>query len=179
MTIQNLAVRGLLNLPAVPGLFLLLYFAIGSGSPLAAAEKQVKPTPLLTVSAVRVEPAGLKPDQLCKLHVQLTNKGTQIASQLGFTVKINDQILGVYGNQLFMYPIEPNATAAFRLYNFWTSETSRPFPTNGKMTIEVTLNEAQWMQREVEGNETTWTPLGEVEHLPNSARVELRSAADP
>lgn len=169
-------------LPAPPDFFLLLCLAIGgfgTGMPPAAAEDQPAPTPLLTVSAVRIEPADLKADQLCKLHVELTNQGTQIASQLGFTVKINDQILGVYGNQLFMYPIEPNATATFRLYNFWTSETSRPFPSDGKMTIEVTLNEAQWMQRKIEGNETTWTPLGEVENLPHSAQLELRSSESP
>jgi hypothetical protein len=128
----------------------------------------------LTVSSISVEPAELKPDQLCQLRVELTNKGAQIASQLGFTIKLNDQVLGIYANQLFMYPIEPNATAEFRLYNFWTSESSRPFPANGKMSIEVILNEAQWMQREVEGEVTTWTPLGEVEGLPSNERLALQ-----
>ena len=184
MTIRNprarfKSIRRRLQISGVLGLLLLLSLTLSSLVPSASAEEPPQPTPLLTVSAVRIEPNQLKPDQLCKLHVQLTNSGKQIASQLGFTVKINDQVLGVYGNQLFMYPIEPNATADFRLYNFWTSETSRPFPADGKMTIEVILNEAQWMQREIKDKETTWQPLGEVEHLPQSGRLELRSATSP
>ncbi len=140
-----------------------------------ASEEAAKP--LLTVEAVEVEPAAPGPDTLCRLRVQLRNRGDQIASQLGFAVSINGQPLGVYGNQLFMYPVMPGTTEEISLYNFWTTETSRPMPADGKLRVEVSLREAIWarmtIEEDEEGEIEVWTPIGPVEGLPVSASVTL------
>lgn len=141
----------------------------GTQTPAAADAK-----PLVTIESISIEPGSPGPDTLCKLRVTLRNQGAEIASQLGFSVKINGQELGVYGNQLFMYPVGAQASEEIPLYNFWSTETSREMPKNGKMTVEVSLNEARWMKiaDDEEGVEV-WTPLGDVEGLPVSSRVTL------
>lgn len=133
--------------------------------------------PQVTAEAVIVEPDKPGPDTLCRLKVRLKNAGDQIASQLGFGVTINGQKLPVYANQLFYYALEPGGTTEMPLYNFWTTETSRPAPADGKLTVAVTLEEATWMDISVDGDGVeTWKPLGPVEGLPSraSTTVELR-----
>ena len=104
------------------------------GRPAAAQEASS-----LTVEAVTVEPASPGPDTLCKLTVKVANGGDRTASQLDFQVKINGQELPVYRNQLFMFPVSAGETVDIPLYNFWSTETSRPAPADGKLAIEVTL----------------------------------------
>jgi hypothetical protein len=147
--------------------------------PAAAQEEGGEaPRPLLTLEAVMVEPTSPAADTLCRLRVKLRNSGEQIASQLGFAVSLNGQDLGVYGNQLFMYPVAPGATEEIRLYNFWTTETSRSMPADGKLRVEVTLKEAIWtrveMETDEEGEIEVWTPIGPVESLPVKAEVTLQ-----
>jgi hypothetical protein len=129
----------------------------------------------VVVEKVTVEPTrDLAADVLCRLAVTLRNTSEQIASQLGFKVTINGQELPVYVNQLFMYPVEPGASTEIPLYNFWSTETSRPRPADGKLAVEVTLAEAQWMDisTDAEGVEV-WKPLGAIDGLPSSAGVTL------
>lgn len=128
----------------------------------------------VVVESVLIEPSQPGVDTLCRLKVTLRNDGDQTASQLGFSVRLNDQDLTVYGNQLFMYPLPAGSSTEVPLYNFWTTETSRPAPTDGKLTVEVVLLEAQWMDIQIdsEGVEV-WNPLGEVDGLPSSHRVTL------
>lgn len=143
--------------------------------PMSARGQEAEPTPQLSIEEIVIEPAKPAADTLCQLRVRVGNKGTETASQLAFKVTLNGQDLGVYGNQLFMFPVEPNAENEIRLYNFWTTETSRPtMPANGKMTVEVALTEARWMKIEDddEGVEV-WTPIGDVENLPVSKSVTL------
>jgi len=135
------------------------------------AEEQ-KPS-LLRLESVMVEPSEPGPDTLCKLRVAVRNDGDEIASQLDFKVRINGQELAVYRNQLFMYPVEPKQTSEIKLYNFWTTETSRSMPKDGKLTVEVSLVEARWMKIEMEDDVEVWTPLADVDGLPVSQSVTL------
>ncbi len=141
---------------------------------LPAQEGEPEAPPPLSLEAVIVEPPDPGADTLCRLRVKLSNQGSEIASQLGFAVMINGQELPVYRNQLFMYPAEPGADTELSLYNFWSTETSRPMPASGKLELEVVLKEAQWMKIETddEGVEV-WTPLGAVPGLPVSKKITL------
>lgn len=157
-----------------PGFAVLLLTGVLPGASAAAAEEG-RPDPQVVVEAVTVEPANPGPDTLCRLTVTLSNKGDRVASQLGFAVTLNGQALPVYARQLFYYRLEPGATAEIPLYNFWTTETSRPAPADGKLEVAVTLDEAMWMDISVdaEGVEV-WKPLEPVAGLPSEASVTLQ-----
>jgi hypothetical protein len=148
--------------------------ALGAPHAARAQEAEKAATPPLSIEAIVVEPGKPAADTLCRLSVKLGNAGDEVASQLAFQVKLNGQELGVYGNQLFMFPVEPGGENDLRLYNFWTTETSRSMPADGKLTVEVTLTEARWMkiENDDEGVEV-WTPLGDVPGLPVSKSVTL------
>lgn len=146
----------------------LLTLSLSIGRPALAQEARP-----LTVEALIVEPATPGPDTLCKLKVRLANAGDRTVSQLDFNVKINGQDLPVYKNQLFMFPVSPGESAEIPLYNFWSTETSRPMPANGKLVIEVTLVAAQWMEIKDEEGVEVWRPLGPVEGLPASETQTL------
>lgn len=140
---------------------------------LAAAEEP-ETAPKVTVEAVVVEPAAPGPDTLCRLKVKLRNAGDRVASQLGFRVTINGQELPVYANQLFYFPLEPGGTMELPLYNFWTTETSRPAPANGKLDIAVTLLEAKWFTISDDEGVEVWKPLEPVDGLPSEASISLK-----
>lgn len=144
---------------------------IGLGT--LSAQEDSAPSPQITIEAVTVEPSSPAADTLCKLHVTVKNHGTETASQLDFKVKINDQMLPVYRNQLFMFPLEAGKSSEIKLYNFWSTETSRPFPKNGKLTVEVSLVGAQWTKVSMEEDVEVWEPLGEVAGLPHAKSVTL------
>lgn len=147
----------------------------------AAQEEGDAKAPLLTVTGIIVEPERPAADTLCRLRVRLTNAGDEIASRLAFAVSLNGQDLAVYGNQIFMVPIEPGTTQEVSLYNFWTTETSRPMPADGKMRVEVTLKEAAWTRVSEEADEEgpieVWSPVGPVEDLPSSASITVEMSA--
>jgi hypothetical protein len=145
-------------------------------APSLPGQEEGQATPLLTVEKIAVEPANPGPDTLCKLQVTLRNAGKEIASQLDFRVSINGQELAVYRNQLFMFPVEPEKTAEIKLYNFWSTETSRTMPKDGKLNIEVSLVGAQWMKIETEEEVEVWKPLGPVDHLPVAGNLTLEMA---
>jgi len=129
--------------------------------------------PALTLEAVKVDPTSPGPDTLCRLSVTLRSSGAKTASALAFRVKVDGRELPVYRNELFFRPVAAGATAEVRLHNFWSNETGRPFPANGKMTVEVTLAEAQWMDVKTENGAEVWTAAGPVEGLPVSKSVTL------
>jgi hypothetical protein len=134
------------------------------------------PDPGLTLEAVKVDPASPGPDTLCRLSVTLRSSGPKTASALAFRVKVDGRELPVYKNELFFRPIAAGAAGAaaeVRLHNFWSNETGRPFPTNGRMTVEVTLAEAQWMDMKTENGAEVWTAAGPVAGLPVSKSVTL------
>lgn len=144
-----------------------------SRAPLTAQEEEAS-EPKVTLQSITVMPSDPAADTLCKLSVAIGNTGDRTVSQFGFSVRINDAELPVYANQLFMYPVEPGATLEIPLYNFWSTETFRPAPADGKLDLEVSLREAEWMQIEMEDDVEVWTPLGAVEGLPSTRTVTLK-----
>ncbi|HWM92180.1 MAG TPA: hypothetical protein VN493_15555 [Thermoanaerobaculia bacterium] len=137
------------------------------------AQDSKPPAPALTLEAVKVDPATPGPDTLCRLSVTVRNAGAKTASALAFRVKVDGKELPVYRNELFFRPVAPGAATEIRLHNFWSNETGRPFPASGKMTVEVTLVEARWMDVKTENGAEVWTPTGSVEGLPVSKSVTL------
>ncbi len=142
-------------------------------APVVALAQDAEPSPQITIESITVDPPSPAADTLCKLTVTLSNKGTEIASQLDFKVKINGQDLPVYRNQIFMYPLPAGQTGEIKLYNFWSTETSRPMPQDGKLQVEVTLAAAQWTKISMQEDVEVWEPLGEVGGLPQSSSVTL------
>lgn len=162
---------------------ILVGFAAAPGhaqEPEAAEGQAAEPAPkaLLALEEVivrgPVEGEAPGADTLVRLSVRIANRGEAIASALAFTVEVAEQELPVYVNQVFLKPIPPGETVELALYNFWTSETGRDAPADGKLSVEVALREAKWMERTVEEAEgeppvEVWTPTGAVEGLPVTA----------
>ena len=149
-------------------------FALASIAPAQEANGETEPQ--LAITAVQVEPVLPAVDTLCRLRVEIENTGDRSASQLGFTVTINGQKLPVYENHLFMLPLPPGAKREVPLYNFWSTETSRPKPPGGKLEIEVLLREARWFEISRAEETETWTPLGDVPGLPVTGSVTVPMA---
>lgn len=140
----------------------------GVSAPLAATP-ETKPS--LTVEAILVTPAAPGADTLCKLRVVLKNHGTEPASAFGFQVKINGQALPVYEKQRYLDPIDPGGSKEIALFNFWSSETDRPFPKDGALAVEVALTEARWVAKRMEGDVPVWTMKELVTGLPATLTV--------
>lgn len=137
------------------------------------AEVAKKP-PAVVIEEVVVEPAAPGPDTLCRLTVKLKNSGSKIASLFAFTVEIDGHELPVYAKEIFAFPVDPGAAADLRLFNFWSTETGRPAPAGGQLTVAVRLEEARWMEITSEEEVEVWTPAGAVEGLPSAASVTLK-----
>ena len=143
---------------------------------LFAQEGGEKAPPPLSIEAVKVDPASPAPDTLCRLSVTVRNAGTRRASAFEIAVRINGKELPAYKSRLYMQPLEPGATGEIRLFNFWSSETGRPAPQDGKLAVEVTLTRAAWVEKETKDGAEIWTPAGAVEGLPVSKTVTLTMA---
>ena len=149
---------------------LLFVWATGAS---AAEPAAPAPAAALSILSVTVEPAAPAADTLCRLRVQIRNAGARPASHLVFRVRIGPHELPVYGKLVYLQALPAGASSEVRLYNFWTSETGRPFPADGKLAVEVTLLEARWVRVEtVDGAEVT-TPLEPVAGLPVSRSITL------
>ena len=162
-------------LPALLGAALLAAPVVGQQE----AATPPSPPPLV-VETVTVTPERPAADTLYQLRVTLRNRGERIASQLAFRVTVAGQELPVYRNQLFMEAVPPGETFEVRLYNFWSSETGRAFPSDGRLPVEVALTEATWYSiRDVEEEGETieeWSPLEPVAGLPSVRAVTLGAA---
>jgi hypothetical protein len=152
----------------------LLALAVLLTAASATAQEAKKPAAALSVEEVTVTPSDPAADTLCKLTVKLRNAGEKTASLLAFEVAINGQTLPVYDTELFALPLDAGATTEVPLFNFWTSETGRPAPADGKLTVEVRLTEAQWVNIEMEDGVEVWTPTGAVDGLPAARSVTLK-----
>lgn len=125
------------------------------------------PTSPLSLEAILIEPSTPAIDTLCQLRVQVKNSAKKTISALDFGVSIGGQPLKVYEQQLFLESLEPGTMAEVHLYNFWTTETGRGAPKNGKLQLEVTLREAQWVEVTTEEDGTeVWTLGDKVPGLP-------------
>ncbi len=156
-------------------LFLLSLLSLLSlVSLVSSATAEEKPS-LLTLQAIQVEPASPAPDTLCHLTVTLKNSGNQPASSLELSVKVNGRELPAYRSRVFLETVEPGTTRQVKLFNFWSTESGRPAPApaDTKLTVEVTLAKASWMQREIQNGATVWTPTGPVPGLPSSKSVTV------
>lgn len=136
-------------------------------SPESAAGEGASP---LSISRITVEPERPAEATLCKLSIELSNSTEGSASYLAFAVRLNGEPLAAYENQLFVQEIAPRSSTTVDLFNFWSTESDRPRPADGKLTIEVLLLEAQWVEIEIEKEVEIWTPTGGIPGLPVSAR---------
>jgi hypothetical protein len=159
--------------PILPRALILALLAM---LPLVLAGEDKPAAPALSVQAVQVEPASPRPDTLCHLTVTLKNQGDRPASALEFTVKVGGVSLPAYRDRLYLEAVEPGASRQVHLFNFWSTETGRPAPADGKLAVEVTLTGASWMKREAKNGATVWTPVGPVAGLPSSKSVILGMA---
>jgi len=143
--------------------------ALLAGAPAFFAADEKKPP--LSVAAIVVSPPSPGADTLCKLRVVVKNQGEQPVSAFGFQVKINGQALPVYEKQRYLDPIDPGEAKEIALFNFWSSETDRPFPKDGSVTVEVALTEARWVAKRMEGEVPVWTMKELIPGLPVALTV--------
>lgn len=129
------------------------------------------------IEGIEVTPASPGAATLCRLRATISNRGGRAVYSFGFDVELNGQSLPVYENQLFLQVIEAGESEQVALYNFWTSESGRPAPANGKLEVLVRLREARWVEvsEVVEDGETVevWTPVDDVAGLPQSVSLTL------
>lgn len=140
-----------------------------------ASESDVSPSaPSIVVTGLRLEPAAPPPETLCRLWVTLRNDGSEAASWLHFRLRLNGHVIRTYDEDVFMHSLPPGEEKEIRLFNVWSSETGRSAAAQDRLEVELTLQEASWVEiraasPETEGEEV-WTPLGAVPGLPSSLR---------
>ena len=159
--------------PTLPRALALAVLAL---LPVTLAGEDKPAGPALSLQAVQIEPGAPGPDTLCHLTVTVKNRGDRPASALEFTVKVGGAALPAYRDRLFLEAVEPGASRQVHLFNFWSTETGRPAPADGRLAVEVTLTGASWMKRETKNGATVWTPTGAVAGLPSSKGVTLAMA---
>ncbi len=144
-------------------------------APAPAQEEAAEAKPTLGIEAVTIEPAAPSVDTLCRLRVKVKNTGPATVSALYFRVAINGQDLEVYKNQIFMDRLDAGAETEVVLYNFWTTESRRPPPADGKLKLTVELREAQLLAVTTEDDGTEVWTLGEaVGGLPVSKELVVK-----
>jgi len=72
---------------------------------------------------------------------------------------------------LYMQTVDPGTTGEIALSNFYSTEPGGALPKDSRVTVEVTLKQAKWVEIKKEGNTEGSTPLGEVKGLPFSRIV--------
>lgn len=154
------------------GTFLLAMLAaiVAPAPQPASAEKQTSGS-LLAIEAIEVDPPQPGPETLCRLKVRLRNNGQQTASDFAFQVALNGQALSVYSNQSWVANLAPGKDTEVQLYNFWTSESDRPAPKDGRLVVEVRLKAARWLDTNEKGLASR--PAKDVDPLPAPRSVTL------
>jgi hypothetical protein len=102
---------------------------------------------LLKVVAVDVQPAQAAPDTLCRLKVRIRNDDPEPASDLMSRVTVNGQLLAPYANHVFTPDLPAGKETDVQLYNFWSSESGRAFPKDGRLVVSTQLTSARWRLR--------------------------------
>jgi hypothetical protein len=151
----------------------LVVFVFGAASAEQAASAQPPASASrsqLAIVGVDVQPANPGPDTLCKLHVRLRNAGRDGASDLSFQITVNGQRLAPYLNHNFRTFVAPGKETDLPLYNFWSSESGRPFPSDGRLVIDVRVIGARWVTA---GSTNVATLAGPVDPLPAPFSVTL------
>jgi len=155
-----------------------LFVLVGSGG-LASAErpKAAAPASPLSIEAVRVTPAFPAPDTICHLSVTLRNAGEHTASRFELRVQVGGSELPAYRGRIFLAPLPAHGTLDLPLFNFWSTESSRKAPADGKLAVEVTLLDARWVEKTAEGGIETWSPL--LPDAPPGSPAASSGAAAP
>lgn len=104
--------------------------------------------------------------------MEIRNSGSEPASHLTFQVTVNGQRLAPYLNHTWVTELQPGRETEIQLYNFWSSESGRPFPKDGRLVVEVRLTGARWMQA---GNRAG----REVQPLPPPLSATLTTRKNP
>ncbi len=183
----------------VPALVALLLLVLTT-APAAIAQETKAPTAepnsaQVQLVGIEVTPSDPSTDALCQLKVLIENSAERPVFSLAFEVEVGGQGLAVYEKQLFMVPVEPMVRAddntgdntgdkghgepfELDLFNFWTSDSRRPAPANGKLPVTVRLVEAQWLEITQEEDASgakidVWTPHGAVPGLPSEVSTIL------
>ncbi len=154
----------------------LLTFAVVS-IPVTGQDEKAAESPV-TIEALVVTPDQPGLDTLCQLRVRLRNEAEQPVSGLRFVVRIGGKPLTVYETQVFMDVLPPGATTEVPLYNFWTTETDRPAPKDGKLALEVTLVDARFLRIET-GSDAEERDAGEGDAASGDAASGDPVAGDP
>ena len=147
----------------------MIGFRIGA-MPVGTAAQTSPARGALTIVAVDIQPPHPGPDTLCKLKVRLRNSGSDAASNLSFQVTVNGKRLAPYMNHTFRSFVAPRKDTEVSLYNFWSSEYGRPFPSDGRLVVEVRLTAARWV---APGSTNSATLAGPVDPLPAPFSVTL------
>lgn len=156
-------------------LVLLLTAAVPAG-------QRSEPAPSLRIEAILLSPDRPAAETLCQLRLRLHNDSEKPISGLELRVALDGRELTVYRNQLLMDFLAPRAPTEIELFNFWTTESDRPAPTDGQLRLEISVEKAHWLEITAAADGTeTWTLLEPVPGLPIAKRVEiaLLSSAAP
>ena len=148
-------------------------------APLALPAAEKPAAPLLTVQAVRVDPAAPGPDALCRLTVTVKNAGDRPASALELAVQVGGKPLAAYRDRVYPGGGRARRHARDPAAQLLEHGGRTPAPADGKLAVEVTLAKASWMQRETKDGATVWTPSGAVEGLPASKSLVVSMAKAP
>lgn len=149
----------------------LLLVLLGTATALAGQSEDADPG--LELISVTVEPGAVRADTLCKLSVEVANRGQETADAFAFEVLVAGQQLAIYDGQLFLDPIPAGATRTLQLFNFWSNEEGRELPSAGALKVEVRLRAALWVRVEEQDGAQVWTSEGPVEGLPVSGSASL------
>lgn len=162
-----------LRTSALAATLLLCTLAPLSTAPAAGQEEAPKQAakPQISIDAVKVTPEKPGAETLCRLTVTLHNRGERAMTAFGFDVTVAGHPLPVYDNQLFLKVVPAGETVELALYNFWTSETGRPAPADGKMPVEVTLREARWVKVGDDKGVEVWELQDAIQGLPVSVKT--------
>ena len=155
--------------PSVP-------LAAAVAAPEAVRQTAAAPSPPpLALAGISVTPPDPAVDTLCELRVKIRNDGRRAASRFAFDVRVNEVPLAVYKHLLYFQTVPAGATVELRLYNFWSTETSRPAPAEGQLRVRVGLVGARWVDvvKDQKGTETS-TPAGPpVAGLPSESSLVI------
>jgi hypothetical protein len=128
-------------------MFLLLLFGlvgahVGGLQQTAASAPEVRfPLRIVTID---VQPTNPGPETLCRLRVTLRNSGSGTVADVKFEVKVNGHRLVTYLNHAWYVALASGKDLDLQLFNFWSSESGRVFPKDGRLTVEVRIAEAHW-----------------------------------
>jgi hypothetical protein len=154
---------------AVVGVMATLASIAGAQAPAAALQIVAVDVALSGRGGKPMEPAVALPDTLYALRVRIRNSGTDPANDLSFQVSVSGQRLATYLNHSFKTELPPGRETDVQLYHFWSSETGRAFPKDGRLVVEVQLTGARWISQTGAGRD--------VQPLPPALAVTLSARA--